>query len=62
MKGFNDCRCQKCDAKIGWFGELAKPPPCDECGHVSDYSDSERKIAEARRRVLEKLEGEDAAT
>lgn len=58
MPAFNDCRCQKCDAKIGWLGELSNPPPCPECGYVSDYSDVEKGLAEAREQLLREIDRE----
>ena len=33
MPAFNDVRCPKCSAKIGWMGELVDQPPCPKCGH-----------------------------
>jgi hypothetical protein len=53
MPAFNDCRCQKCNTQIGWLGELSDPPPCPNCGHKGDYSDTKKKIDEARNALFE---------
>lgn len=55
--GFNDCRCEKCDAKVGWFGSLSEPPRC-KCGHLSDYSDVEKQLDAARAKLIAEIEAE----
>ena len=49
--GFNDCRCVKCDTRIGWFGKLSDPVPCDKCGHINTYNCG--NLNEARKRVIQ---------
>ena len=39
-------RCRKCNAKIGWSGELTKPPPCSNCGHINSYTGTNEELKE----------------
>ena len=63
VKGFMDGRCAKCDARIGWFGNLIDMPPCHKCGHTPDpetlaREDSalEKILAEARAKIIDREE------
>lgn len=62
MSSFNDCRCQKCNTKIDWLGELTDPPPCKKCGHTSDYGETERKLEEVHKKLLRKIEEREPET
>jgi transcription initiation factor IIE alpha subunit len=59
MSSFNDLRCEKCKAKIGFLGEMKDCPPCPKCGHVQDpakLNEIEEKLAKAREELLKELE------
>lgn len=53
MKAYNDVRCQKCNTRFGWAGDLSNPPPCPNCGYTGDYSETEKKIDETRNALFE---------
>lgn len=54
--GFNDGRCIKCDARMGWLGVLREKPPCHKCGHKPD--EKELKKLEAVEKKLRAMEDE----
>lgn len=36
MNSFNDARCRKCKAAIGWCGKMTDMPACHRCGAEPD--------------------------
>jgi NAD-dependent SIR2 family protein deacetylase len=61
LTAFNDCRCARCDAKVGWLGELSNPPPCPECDYINNYSDVAEELEKARVVFTEILDLEEFA-
>lgn len=58
MSAFNDVRCEKCGARIGWMGEPIQQPPCPSCKYrpsIAELQKFQDILDNAERSILKRL-------